>query len=65
MLGSHDRRNKMVPYAEAVRVPMIVPWPDHIAAGVRTDTLQTPLDHFPTLTALAGLENPAGSTATT
>ncbi len=60
MLGSHRRRNKMVPYAEAVRVPVIVRWPGRIAAGTRTDTLHTPLDHLPTLASLAGLDAPAG-----
>jgi arylsulfatase A-like enzyme len=55
MLGSHGRFNKMVPYAEAIRIPLIVRWPGRIAAGHRTATLQTPLDHFPTLISLAGL----------
>ena len=50
----------MVPYAEAVRVPVIVRWPGRIAAGTRTDTLHTPLDHLPTLASLAGLDAPAG-----
>ncbi len=59
MLGSHGRRNKMVPYAEAIRVPVVLRWPGRIAANRRSDTLQTPMDHFPTLAALAGLEVPA------
>ena len=59
MLGSHRRDNKMVPYAEAVRVPVILRWPGRILAAYRSDTLQTPLDHFPTLASLAGLEVPA------
>jgi len=58
MHGSHARTDKMVPYAEAVRIPMIVRWPGHIEAGRHTDTLHTPLDHFPTLCALAGLDPP-------
>jgi len=58
MLGSHDRRNKMVPYAEAVNIPTIIRWPGKIAAGSRTDTLHTPMDHFPTLCGLAGLSIP-------
>lgn len=60
MLGSHGRRDKMVPYDEAVQVPLLVRWPAHIAPGSTTDTLQTPLDHFPTLAALAGLDPPTG-----
>ncbi|MBI1176897.1 sulfatase-like hydrolase/transferase [bacterium] len=55
MHGSHGRTDKMVPYAEAVRIPMIIRWPGHIEAGRHTDTLQTPVDHFPTLCALAGI----------
>ncbi len=58
MLGSHGRRDKMVPYDEAVQVPLLMRWPGRLSAGTRTDTLQTPLDHFPTLVALAGLEPP-------
>ena len=60
MLGSHGRRNKMVPYDEAVQVPLIVRWPGRIARGARTDTLQAPLDHMPTLLSLTGLEAPDG-----
>ncbi len=60
MLGSHARRNKMVPYAEAVRIPMIVRWPGQIEPNTRTDTLHTPLDHMPTLIAMAGLPRPEG-----
>jgi len=60
MLGSHGRRNKMVPYDEAVQVPMLVRWPGHVTPGSRTDTLQTPLDHMPTLIRMAGLETPRG-----
>lgn len=60
MLGSHGRRNKMVPYDEAVQVPLLMRWPGRLSPGARTDTLQTPMDHFPTLTAMAGLEAPDG-----
>jgi len=58
MLGSHGRIQKMVPYAEAIDVPLIMRWPSRITAGVRVDTLQTPMDHFPTLCGLAGLPVP-------
>jgi arylsulfatase A-like enzyme len=58
MLGSHGREQKMVPYAEAVNIPLIVRWPGHVPAGVRTDVLHTPMDHFPTLCRLAGLDAP-------
>lgn len=58
MLGSHGRANKMVPYAEAVNIPLVVRWPRRVPAGVRTDVLHTPMDHFPTLCRLAGLDAP-------
>jgi len=58
MLGSQGRENKMVPYAEAVNIPMIIRWPGHVPAGTRTNVLQTPMDHMPTLCSLAGLGTP-------
>jgi arylsulfatase A-like enzyme len=58
MLGSQGRYNKMVPYAEAVDVPLIVRWPSHVRAGSRSDALFTPMDHFPTLAGLCGLPIP-------
>jgi arylsulfatase A-like enzyme len=58
MHGSHGRLNKMVPYSEAIDIPLIVRWPKRIAAGSRIDALQTPIDHLPTLCGLAGLPIP-------
>ncbi len=58
MLGSHGRENKMVPYREAVDLPLIVRWPGRIPAGHTLDVLQTPMDHFPTLCGLIGLDAP-------
>jgi arylsulfatase A-like enzyme len=58
MHGSHGRLNKMVPYAEAINLPLIMRWPKRIVAGSRIDTLQTPMDHLPTLCGLAGLKIP-------
>jgi arylsulfatase A-like enzyme len=58
MLGSHGRVQKMVPYAEAIDVPLVMRWPGRIAPGTRVDALQTPMDHLPTLCGLAGLPIP-------
>ena len=58
MLGSHGRRNKMVPYAEALNIPLIVRWPGQIDPGRRVDTVYTAMDHLPTLCALAGVRLP-------
>jgi arylsulfatase A-like enzyme len=59
MLGSQGRIQKMVPYAEAINIPLIMRWPSQIAPGARVDALQTPMDHFPTLCGLAGLPIPS------
>ena len=58
MHGSHGRLNKMVPYAEALDIPLIVRWPGRIKAGSRNDALFTPMDHLPSLCGLAGLDVP-------
>ena len=58
MLASHGRYNKMVPYAEAVDVPLIIRWPKHVRAGSKSDALYTPMDHLPTLAGLCGLSIP-------
>ena len=58
MLGSHGRQHKMTPYREAVNIPCVIRWPGHIPAGKRLDVLLTPMDHFPTLCTLAGLQAP-------
>src|SRR5215467_12479669 len=58
MLASHGRYNKMVPYSEAVDVPLIVRWPKHVRAGSKSDALYTPMDHLPTLARLCGLDVP-------
>jgi arylsulfatase A-like enzyme len=59
MLGSHGRIQKMVPYAEALNVPLVMRWPREIGPGARVDALQTPIDHLPTLCGLAGLPVPS------
>jgi arylsulfatase A-like enzyme len=58
MMGSHGKWEKMSPYEEAVRVPLMIRWPGKIAAGVRSEALFTPMDHLPTLLALAGVRSP-------
>jgi arylsulfatase A-like enzyme len=58
MLGSQGRYNKMVPYAEAVDIPLIVRWPGRVRAGAKSDALFTPMDHLPTLASLCGLPIP-------
>lgn len=54
--GSHNRINKMVPYAESVNIPLIMRWPGKIAAGTTSDELYSPIDHMATLCGLSGLQ---------
>jgi arylsulfatase A-like enzyme len=58
MLASQGRYNKMVPYSEALDVPLIVRWPRHIKPGSKSSALYTPMDHLPTLAKLCGLSVP-------
>ena len=60
MMGSHGKWEKMAPYEESIRIPLIFRWPGHVAAGKKLDVLFTPMDHLPTLLALAGGSAPAG-----
>ncbi len=59
MGGSHGRVQKMVPYTEALNVPLIMRWPGKIPAGVVSDALYTPIDHLTTLCGLAGIKPPS------
>jgi arylsulfatase A-like enzyme len=59
MLGSHAMCEKCGPWDEALRVPLLIRWPDGLGAGGHTnDTIWNMVDFFPTLSALAGLEIP-------
>jgi arylsulfatase A-like enzyme len=59
MHGSHGRLDKMVPYAEAMNIPLLIRWPGRVEAGSRIDALQVPMDHLPTLCGLAGMRIPS------
>jgi arylsulfatase A-like enzyme len=58
MLASHNRYDKMVPYQEALSVPLLIRWPGHIQPRTQTDVLYTPIDHYPTLAKLCGFSAP-------
>ena len=49
------RAGKATLYEGGVRVPLIVAWPGKIPAGVRTDTLASSIDFYPTLMELTGV----------
>ncbi len=59
MLASQGSYDKMVPYAEAVDIPLLIRWPKHIRAGSKSDASFTPIDFLPTLASLRGLPIPA------
>ncbi len=59
MMASQSRYDKMVPYCEALNIPMIVRWPGRIQAGRQCDTIFTPIDHLPSLATMCGLETPS------
>jgi len=54
MLGQHGLWHKMMPYEEAVRVPLVMRYPRRIAAGARSDALVSLVDLAPTLLSVAG-----------
>ncbi len=60
MMGAHGKWEKMSPFEEAVRVPLFLRWPGHIAAGSKSDALFTPMDLMPTLLELVGVRAPPG-----
>ncbi|WP_460165947.1 sulfatase family protein [Thermostilla marina] len=58
--GRHSHVAKWYPYEEAVKVPLIVSWKDHIAANHRdTEHLVSGVDIVPTLCDYAGVAPPA------
>lgn len=58
-LGDHGLTQKGCRFFEGlVRVPLIVSWPGHFAAGLRSDALVELIDIAPTLLDLAGLPVP-------
>ena len=60
-VGAHHWNQKMVLYEEATRVPLILSWPGHTAAGnVETRLASMGLDLLPTFCDYAGLPAPRG-----
>ncbi len=54
MLGEHGRFEKHCFYEPAVRVPLIVRWPEQLPAGKRVDAMVESVDLFPTVLELLG-----------
>jgi arylsulfatase A-like enzyme len=58
MLGQHGRFEKHCFYEPAVRVPLIMRWPGHLAAGSRVSGMVEMVDILPTVLHLIGVPAP-------
>jgi arylsulfatase A-like enzyme len=58
MLGDHGRFGKQTFHETSIRIPLIVRWPDRVAAGAVTDALAEIIDLYPTLLEAAGCAPP-------
>lgn len=61
MWGEHGRHSKFVPYEPSIRVPLLLRWPGHVAAGTDTTRIASYLDLLPTMLEAAGVTLPAGA----
>ncbi|MBL9123272.1 MAG: sulfatase-like hydrolase/transferase [Planctomycetaceae bacterium] len=59
LLGHHGRFEKHTFYEEAIRAPLMLAWPNHIAAGQQIDELVEFVDLFPTVVAACQATLPA------
>lgn len=59
--GEHGRTAKFVPYDPSMRVPLLMRWPGHIAAGVDHTRLVSYIDVMPTILEAAGISVPASA----
>jgi arylsulfatase A-like enzyme len=59
MLGSRGLWQKMVPYEEALRVPLVMRYPPRIASGLRSQATVSLVDVMPTLFSVLGEPVPA------
>jgi arylsulfatase A-like enzyme len=62
MLGQHGLWHKMMPYEEAIRVPLVMRHPRRITAGIRSQAMASLVDIAPTLLSIVG-ERPPGKMA--
>jgi arylsulfatase A-like enzyme len=56
--GEHGLYQKSAPYLEAMHVPLMVRWPDHVEAGAVDDRLVGLIDVAPTILAAAQASSP-------
>jgi N-acetylglucosamine-6-sulfatase len=62
LFGEHRWTNKIVPYEESLRVPLIVRWDAAGTAGTTTSPLVSDMDYAATIMDAAGVPFPAGYT---
>ena len=58
MLGSHGKLRKGAFFRESAQVPLVLAWPEKIAAGQENEMLIGLIDIYPTLLGLCGLDVP-------
>ena len=58
LFGAHGRRAKNIFYDEAVRVPFLIRWKDHLKEGVKRDFIFNTVDIMPSLLSMMGLPVP-------
>ena len=58
MLGQHGLWQKMMPYEEAIRVPLIMRYQGFITPGLRSQVMASLVDIAPTILAIAGESKP-------
>ena len=54
MLGQHGLWHKMVPYEEAIRVPLVMRYPRRISASLRSQVVAAVIDIAPTILSVVG-----------
>ena len=59
-LGDHGWYDKRWMYEESLRMPLVMRWPEHLAAGKEVKELTQNIDFAPTFLDLAGVPAPAG-----
>ena len=56
--SEHGIYEKRVPYTPAIRIPLMLRWPQHVAAGTSDDRLVANIDIAPTILEAAALPHP-------
>lgn len=58
LFGAHGRRAKNIFYEEAVRVPFLIQWKNHLEEGTKRDFVLNTVDIMPTLLSMMSLPIP-------